>query len=293
LDKCVVLLKSWCYTFKTRDKKETMSKKTHLFSAMKFALRCLLVLHIVVIAGCASNTYVKDGATAQIEPNRDPLESLNRVTFSVNSYADKLVAQPIARTYRSIVPAVARQGVTNVMSNLHEPNNFANNILQAKFKDAFLTALRFALNSTIGIGGLFDLAKESGLEKKRTTFGDTLKSWGVKGGPYLIIPIWGPSNFPDAVGRAVDYVMDPINIWTYASDDYSYISYIRTGVEALDDRTNMLDATTSLEKGSLDYYAAMRSAYYQYRDNWASSSSGGAEGSTADEYERLLSEDKQ
>jgi len=195
----------------------------------------------------------------------DPLEGYNRIMFKVDDALDQAVIQPVATGYRAVVPHPARMGVRNFLHNLHTPVNAANNLLQGNIRGVATDLSRFAMNTTIGLGGLIDVAKDTGLSYQRADFGQTLGVWGVGHGPYLVLPILGPSSFRDTTGLLVDGYADPFRFYLYNIHQQD-LDYARDGLNGLDQREGLLDAINDLRKHSFDYYAATRSAYLQARD---------------------------
>jgi len=198
----------------------------------------------------------------------DPLESMNRVTFNVNDFLDRLLVKPLTELYRFTVPDYARERVANVVSNMNEPVLFANNLMQGEVTRAGVTASRFVVNTTVGVGGLYEVADDLDLSKQTGDFGQTLNAWGIKGGPYLVLPLFGPSNFRDALGFGVDMVMSP---WQWIAADggravKNEVVYSSFAADGLTKREENLDAYDALRAGALDFYAEMRSVYRQYRD---------------------------
>ncbi len=220
------------------------------------------------LGGCAS-VPTDPEERAAFEETNDPIEPFNRGVFGFNQVLDRFLIKPIAQGYDYIVPDYAQDRVHTFLNNLGEPVNFFNNVLQGRGSDAADTSGRFLVNSTVGVLGLFDVASEMGTPERRGDFGQTLYTYGVGGGPYLVLPLFGPSNPRDGVGLAGDFLMDP---WSYAAnaafDDSTanYITYGRFGTQLIDSRARTLKLTDSLEKSSLDYYATMRSISRQYRE---------------------------
>lgn len=140
----------------------------------------------------------------------DPLETTNRAIHDFNKSLDRAAVRPTANAYGTVVPGPLRQGIQNFALNLGQPGNVANNILQARLDDAVINTVRFAVNSTVGIGGLFDPATAIGIPDLRTDFGETLAVWGVREGPFLELPFAGPSTLRDTAGIVVDVVYDPL-----------------------------------------------------------------------------------
>ncbi len=225
---------------------------------------CSLLL-VVLLAGCATPPPVTDREAYQeyVETN-DPFEPTNRAVFEFNRALDEALFQPIARAYRSAVPLWVRQRVGDALENLRAPVVFLNDVLQGEGDRAMTTLVRFMINSSIGVAGLADMAGEMGIKGHDEDFGQTLAVWGAEDGPYIMLPIFGPSNPRDTVGRVVDWVVDPFNQWADNTGREEWI-LARGGVSALHTRTELLDLTDDLEKSSLDLYAAVRSLYRQRR----------------------------
>ncbi|MBI2707514.1 MAG: VacJ family lipoprotein [Proteobacteria bacterium] len=196
--------------------------------------------------------------------DNDPFEPLNRLIFDFNAFLDMILIEPLSRMYYDLVPEFARERVGYALRNLSEPVVFANNILQGDLEGARITLGRFIVNSTLGVAGLFDVSTDWDLPYKKEDFGLTLASWGVDAGPYLVLPILGPSNARDAWGRAGDYALDPINWWSYYKNKGVY-SYTRTGVQILDAKTENLELMDDLKKNAIDFYATLRAWYYERR----------------------------
>lgn len=195
----------------------------------------------------------------------DPLEKYNRGMFAVNDALDQAVMKPVAKGYKAVVPEPARKGMHNFLTNLRAPINFANDVLQGDIDGAGTTLTRTVINTTVGVGGLFDVAGHEGIEYQYEDFGQTMAVWGVGPGPYIVIPLMGPSNARDATGLMVDSFADPLRIYLFNVDAEEW-HYARVAMTAIDTRTELLDALDDLRRNSYDYYAAMRSSYYQYRE---------------------------
>jgi len=205
-------------------------------------------------------------ATQPGEAN-DPLEGPNRFIFALNQTVDLLVLRPAAVTYRDWVPTPVQKALGNVLQNLGEPVTAVNEAAQGEPERAAKTVARFIVNSTIGIGGLIDVAKDVGLPPTKEDFGQTLGVWlnnPEDGGPYLVLPLLGPSNARDAVGLLVDNLIDPFWI-TARKLNVEYLVRARFALTAVDARTRTLQALDDLEKNSIDFYTAVRSAYTQRR----------------------------
>ncbi|MFQ5759974.1 MAG: VacJ family lipoprotein [Acidiferrobacterales bacterium] len=233
----------------------------------------LMVLCALVLAGCASTKgdRHKPAASAQTEGQpsesesneRDPLEKVNRVMFKFNVKVDRYVAKPIAKGYRRVIPKPVRKGISNFFSNLREPIVILNDLLQGKVKQAGSDLGRFLMNSTVGFYGLLDVAGKAGLKKHDEDFGQTLGKWGVKEGPYLVLPFFGPSGVRDGFGLAVDIQVDPV----LQKDDSSTRSKL-VATRFVNTRANLLDTTDILEQaGGDDPYLFVREFYRQRRRN--------------------------
>ncbi len=193
----------------------------------------------------------------------DPLEPINRAIFSFNNVADKTILEPVAKGYRKL-PSPVQSGISNFLNNLKLPLVVVNQLLQGQGKNAVESSGRFIVNSTAGLFGLIDVADKIGLEQTQEDFGQTLAKWGVGDGFYIVLPIFGPSNLRDTTGMVLTYTTDPIN--TYAvREGEAWILPIRTATNAVDQRSKIIDEVNALRDNSLDYYAAVRSSYYQNR----------------------------
>lgn len=211
----------------------------------------LLLTASLFLAGCASNG----------DP-RDPLEPANRVIHSFNDVVDKVALKPLASGYMAITPAPVRNGVRNFYSNLDDVTVFANNLLQFKGEQASSDFLRIAFNTTFGLFGLLDVASEMGLKKHNEDFGQTLGRWGIHSGPYLVLPIFGPSSFRDGVGLAVDsYATDPV----YQNDDVASLN-ATVAVRMVSRRADLMDAKAAIEEAALDNYEYTRDFYLDRRE---------------------------
>jgi phospholipid-binding lipoprotein MlaA len=185
---------------------------------------------------------------------------MNRATYTFNDKLDKAVLRPVARTYRRVTPQFMQTGLRNFMSNLSYPVTMVNDLLQGEFRPFLNDTGRLIVNTTLGIGGLFDPATVAGLDKNDRDFGQTLGKWGLKSGPYLVLPLLGPSDVRDTFGKAGDTVSDPRfyikNRWW---------SWGLWTVGKIDDRAQLLPADAALDS-AYDPYAFMRNVYLQHRD---------------------------
>lgn len=219
----------------------------------------------VGLSGCATPPPADDPeAVAEFEQINDPLEPMNRAIFSFNQGADAVLLRPVAEGYRAVVPQFGRDRISDVLANLKSPIVFANQVLQGNLDYAGETLLRFVLNSTFGVLGIADVATPMGLPAREADFGMTLAGWGVGEGPYLMLPLLGPSNPRDGVGMAVDWVADPVDIYL-SNHDHDWAVWTRLGLSGVSRREGALDLLDNLERTSLDYYAALRGLYRQNR----------------------------
>jgi phospholipid-binding lipoprotein MlaA len=199
------------------------------------------------------------------DDTNDPFEGSNRFFFEVNQVLDEILLRPVAVVYRSIVPDFARDGVRNFMNNLNSPVIFANDLFQGEGDRAGTTLARFGINSTIGIGGLIDVAKEMDLPYHDEDFGQTLAVWGVGEGPYFYFPLMGPSNARDFTGFVVDRGLDPLTYVNWGDDELEYVPIARTVLNVIDLRSRNIETLDDIERSSVDYYASIRSLYRQSR----------------------------
>lgn len=194
----------------------------------------------------------------------DPLEPLNRKTFAVNMFFDEIIVEPTARLYRMWGPPDIRDGISNFVTNWREPVTFVNDVLQAEPKRARNSFSRFLINSTFGLLGTFDTASNWGIEGHNEDFGETFAVWGLPEGPFLILPLLGPSNARDLSGFMVDFFYDPVSLWL-AHKNWTYVRYGRLALRGLIYREENLETLDDLSRSSTDLYATMRSAYRQKR----------------------------
>lgn len=220
-------------------------------------------LALPLLAGCATPP-ANPADRAVFEQNNDPLEPLNRKTFAVNEFLDRSLFRPIARAYVTIIPDDGRKAIHNALQNMNEPIVILNDTLQGRFKSAGISFARLALNTTAGIGGLFDVASRSRIKQQSGDFGQTLYVWGVPSGPYLVLPLFGPSNPRDAVGMALDSYIDPLTFLANTKG-MQEAEIPRLVVAGIDERAQNLDVLDDLRKNSLDFYARLRSLAQQHR----------------------------
>ena len=193
----------------------------------------------------------------------DPLEPVNRAIFSFNNFADKIILEPAAKGYKKL-PSPIQSGIGNFLNNLKLPLVVVNQLLQGQGKNAAESSGRFIVNSTAGLFGIIDVAEKIGLEQKQEDFGQTLATWGVGDGFYIVLPIFGPSNVRDTAGMILTYTTDPINAYAVREGE-AWLLPLRTATNAIDQRSKIIDEVNALRNNSIDYYAAVRSSYYQNR----------------------------
>ena len=222
-----------------------------------------IVLFAAALTGCA--TPPSDPAErAVFVQNNDPLEPLNRKVLDVNQFLDRTLFRPVAKAYVFALPEDAQSAIHHVLDNMKEPTLFFNNALQGEFKRAGITLGRFVVNSTVGVGGLVDVMAKNGVERQPADFGQTLFVWGLPSGPYLVLPILGPSTPRDAGGSLVDSYADPFTILANANG-VTELTTARLIAGGVDSRAQVLDVLDDLEKNSVDFYAQLRSLSQQHR----------------------------
>lgn len=214
-----------------------------------------LAAMLMLSAGCAS-------IDADLRDPRDPFEGFNRAMYRFNDGLDRAIVKPLARGYRAIVPSPVDKGVTNFFSNLADVRSAINNLLQFKVERALNDVSRVAVNTTFGVLGLIDVASNVNLPRYDEDFGQTLGAWGSEPGPYIVLPILGPSSGRDAIGLVVDWFADPL---TYLDDDT--VRWSLRGLNMVDTRADLLSASRVLEEAALDPYAFVREAYLQKRQH--------------------------
>jgi phospholipid-binding lipoprotein MlaA len=222
----------------------------------------LLVFALVLLPGCVTGASDDPATIARLEAN-DPYEAVNRSFFAINTKLDHGIVAPSARRYRNFVPEPVRGSIRNFLNNFASPTIFANDLLQGEWQLAGDTFSRFFVNTTIGIGGLFDVAKHSGVEYHYEDFGQTLAVWGVAEGPYVVLPLYGPAPPRDMAGLLIDRAFNPLSY--FAGTDPTVASATLTMLDLIDIRADNLENVDAIERTSLDYYATMRSIYRQNR----------------------------
>jgi phospholipid-binding lipoprotein MlaA len=222
-------------------------------------------LFLPVVASLALGACATPGGQRLAE--QDPLENFNRRMWNVNMAFDRVAFKPATVAYRTVTPKPAQRGLRRILANLQEPFSFANSLLQGKPDQAARTFGRFIINTTIGVGGLADHATGFGLPEESEDFGQTLAVWGVNAGPYIVLPLFGPSTLRDSVGLGVEFTADPAQI---AIREESGLTRTQrwgiTGMRAIDARSRLIDSgADAVLETSADPYATARSAYLQQR----------------------------
>lgn len=214
---------------------------------------------LLALTGCATVGEPRDQLA---EGRHDPLEKFNRVMFKVNDTLDETALKPTATAYQRYVPSFVQTGVGNFFGNISDVWTMANSFMQLKVGDGLEGFMRVAVNSTFGIGGLLDVSGAAGIPKRNEDFGQTMGYWGVPSGPYLVLPLFGPSTIRDAAGLPVDAAG---NVWSYTTPEASRIA--GTVVRVIDRRAAFLGATNLLEDVALDKYQFVRDSFLQSRES--------------------------
>lgn len=236
--------------------------------------KALAWLLMAALTACASPEPADDPeAIADFELLNDPAEPTNRAVFTFNQGVDDLVLEPAARGYRAAVPDFGRERVHDFLTNLRSPVVLANDALQREGGRAGITFSRFVINTTFGVLGLMDVATRLGIPGHDEDFGQTLAVWGVGEGPYLMLPVLGPSNPRDAAGMVVDFAVDPLG---FAARGASWVAPTRSGMNAVDTRERYIEVVDDIERTSIDQYGTFRALYRQRRA--AEVTNGGAAG---------------
>ena len=223
----------------------------------KLNFLCITFLSVLLLAGCQTIS----GNSLDFE--NDPLEPMNRTIFSFNETMETAIIKPVAKGYRWAVPSFFRDIITNVFATLKQPAYLTNSLLQGELKDAGWVLVRTATNLSFGFFGMFDVATDMDIPAPDYDFGQTLAKWGWKeGGPYLVLPLLGPSNPRDAIGMGVDGLTDIVQ-WRIHDEHALVLSAL--GVNALNKYERGMDLLENLKNSSTDYYATLRTMYKQNR----------------------------
>lgn len=217
-------------------------------TAKKHTMLALLMAASLTLSACATTE------------EEDPMEGFNRGVHAFNTVLDKGIIRPVAKGYRYITPDGVRERVGNFSDNLREPVNMLNSFLQGDMQQGLTSFWRFALNSTVGILGINDVATSAGLKERREDFGQTMAVWGSGSGPYIVLPVLGPSNGRDVIGKVVDWFTNPFNYYL-ETDDAIYLALGQGLVE----RERLIDPIDDIYNDSLDPYVTFRSMYSQLR----------------------------
>lgn len=231
--------------------------------------KALLIASLGLGLGACATPPADPIAREQFEADNDPLRPLNEVIFDFNLVVDKAVLRPVASGYRTVLPEGVRDSVRNFLRHLKTPVNMANSLLQGDLEGFGTHFGRFAFNTLAGFGGLFDAAGDAGVPYREEDFGQTLAVWGFPEGPYVMLPILGPSTVRDTGGLVGDYFMDPLTYWGDNSDEWliEHNKIIRGVTEAVDGRARNMDELRRLEQESGEnFYARVRSIYRQQRE---------------------------
>ncbi len=227
----------------------------------------LLLAAGLALPGCATPPPADDpDALAEFKEANDPLEPTNRALYAVNDVFDTVFFRPAAKAYVWLLPQEIRNRTHNVLVNALGPVTFANDVLQGQPRRAGDSLMRFVVNSTVGVGGIFDVATDWGWPYHETDFGLTMDTWGISEGPYLFLPILGPTNPRDSTGFAVDAAINPTT-WIARGQAMTIVGYTRLGLTALDKRSEVLDTLDRVKEQALDPYATIRSLARQNRQS--------------------------
>ena len=247
------------------------------------AVLLLLLAAAAPLGACATRPPADDpDAVAEFRQNNDPAEPFNRAMFSVHQGIDRVVLRPVAVGYRNVVPRPVRTGIRNVLGNLRTPVILVNDMLQGEPRRAGDTLGRFVINSTLGLGGIFDVSESwFGVRGHSEDYGQTLATWGIGEGPYLFIPVLGPSNPRDLGGFGMGIASDPLT-WVGQGTVVDVLAGTRAGATVVDTRESLIEPIDVVNQTSLDPYSTLRSAYRQRRnaeirntDTQAPSAAGG------------------
>ena len=250
-------------------------------------LKILVSVFALSLLVCSSQSVASEKYTAN-----ECFEKFSRGTLKFNQGLDKALFKPIAKGYRAL-PVPIRIGTSNAVSNLRSLLTLSNNVLQGDLRGAGNTAGRFAINTTVGIFGIFDPASHMGFEKKgKEDFGQTLGVWGAGSGCYFVLPVLGPTTARDAVGLVGNTVLDPVYQITHNNEvmDRSYSEhnyYYYKGTDAVDFRSKNIESIESLENNSIDFYASVKSLYLQNRSQKISNSEGAAKSQDDSDWEEI------
>lgn len=237
---------------------------------MKTGKECpvLKKLFFALAVSCIFSGTVYANEAVDDSQDESMLESYNRAVFSFNNNFNHYVLMPVSEGYRAVTTQFIRNRVNGILDNLNEPLSLGNYLLQGEFKKSGIVLSRFAINSTLGLLGMFNVAEGWGLSDDTTSFDDTLATWCVPDGPYFVLPFLGPSTPRAALGLTMDFVFDPVYWATYHDANInSKISYSYTAIKAVALMEKNMDIYNDLERNSVDFYTTMKSAFLQNRKN--------------------------
>jgi phospholipid-binding lipoprotein MlaA len=239
---------------------------TTRLTAFQPGLGAAALVALLLLSACATRPDPSDPeAVAEFRQTNDPAEPFNRAMYSVHQGIDKVVLRPVATGYRAVVPEPVRLGIRNVLGNLRTPVILVNDMLKGEPRRTGDTLGRFLINSTVGLGGIIDVAQlHFGVRGHTEDFGQTLAVWGLRDGPYLFIPVLGPSNPRDLTGFGLGVAADPF-VWLGQGVVVDALAWSRAGVTVVDTREGLIEPLDNLERNSLDPYATLRSVYRQRR----------------------------
>jgi len=229
-----------------------------LFSASSTAL----LFSTMLLASCAS---APPGQSDAQDDTNDPYENINRVVFDANMSIDKYFFEPVAEGYRWVLPTFVRTSIRNVLHNLKSPLIFTNDLLEGNPERAGQTFGRFLMNTVLGLGGIFDVGTSAKIPSHDADFGTTLAVWGVGSGPYLVLPLLNSSNPRDGIAYGLESFVDPVSI-EFSAHNLDEANYTRFGVGLVSARAEHIEDFDELKRSSLDFYATVRSLYWQSRN---------------------------
>ena len=244
--------------------KTTIQPRNATTNAARFAQWAIAAVVLASTFGCAT-------VSGQAPNPIDPLEPFNRSVFRFNEGVDRAVLRPVATVYRDTLPLMVRTGVSNFFGNLGDVWSLANNVMQLKLQNSAETFMRLNVNTIFGLGGLLDIASEAGIERHREDFGQTLGRWGVPTGPYVVLPLLGPSTVRDTAALPVDHYGDVLSVVHDIGARNSLYA-----LRVVDERATFLRAGQMLDEIALDKYSFTRDAFMQHRRSEVSG--GGASG---------------
>ena len=219
-----------------------------------------IVAFVLLAGGCAAPEATE---TADATSVSDPLEGMNRFFFDINQRVDRNAGKPVAAAYKEDVPQRVRGSLHNVLDNLGGPVNVANDLLEIQFENAGIAAGRFIVNTTVGVVGIFDVATGWGMPERNRDFGETMGTYGVPPGPYLVLPLRGSTDVRDFAGNYLDGFVTPLHFVRY--DGSNYVGLMKSTLGSMDNRSANLVTYEDIERASVDYYSTMRTLYTERR----------------------------